>query len=199
MSELNMNYDYKWKTVVLGDPSVGKTTLMLQYTEKKFRELYIPTVGVQVSVKDVILSDEIGNKSRIGLYIWDVAGQVRFSKIRKLFYEGANAFIIVYDVTNKETFVNSSRWYKDIMDILGTKIHGCLVGNKIDLSTDRQISRKSGQLLADKMDLSFLETSAKTGENVDKLFNKIAQNIYQNMLSENVDTTIEEKIKEDEK
>lgn len=194
-----MNYDYKWKIVVIGDPSVGKTTLMLQYTEKKFRELYIPTVGVQVSVKDVILSDEKGKDSKVGLYIWDVAGQVRFAKIRSLFYEGANAFIIIYDITNRETFINSSRWYKDLTDILGTKIHGFLVGNKIDLP-NRQISPKSGKILADKMDLSYLETSAKTGENVDKLFSKIANKIYEIIKIEtsSVEETEDEINKEDD-
>ena len=173
-----MNYDYKWKIVVIGDPSVGKTTLMLQYTEKKFQELYIPTVGVQVSVMDVQLT--IGSlKYNVGLYIWDVAGQVKFSKIRKLFYEGANAFIIVYDMTDKDTFINSSRWYNDLLEILGREsIHGHLVGNKKDLP-DRQISPQSGKLLADKMNLAFMETSAKTGENVDQLFLEIAENVYE--------------------
>ncbi|MHA1232374.1 MAG: GTP-binding protein [Candidatus Helarchaeota archaeon] len=173
-----MSYDYKWKIVVIGDPGVGKTTLMLQYTEKKFQELYIPTVGVQVSVKDILLTDENNRTVKIALYIWDIAGQVRFSKIRKLFYEGANAFIIVYDLTDKETFINSSRWYKDVLDILGEEIHGCLVGNKSDLP-NRVISEQSGKILADKMGLKFIETSAKTGENVDKLFFEIANKIYQ--------------------
>lgn len=173
-----MNYDYKWKIVVLGDPGVGKTTLMLQYTEKKFQELYIPTVGVQVSVKDVQLTKG-SQKSNVGLYIWDVAGQVKFSKIRKLFYEGANAFIIVYDMTDKDTFINTSRWYNDLLEVLGREnIHGILVGNKKDLA-NRQISPQSGKLLADKMNLSFTETSAKTGENVDQLFLEIAEKVYE--------------------
>ncbi|MHA1311712.1 MAG: Rab family GTPase [Candidatus Helarchaeota archaeon] len=173
-------YDFKYKIVVIGDPAVGKTTLMLQYTEKKFKELYIPTVGVQVSVKNVLITQD-DRSVRVGLYIWDIAGQVKFAKIRKLFYEGANAFIIVYDLTDKDTFINSSRWYKDISDILGKEnIHGVLVGNKKDLTEKREISQNSGQLLADKMGLLFFETSAKTGENVDKLFMNIANNIYEN-------------------
>ncbi|MHA1270947.1 MAG: Rab family GTPase [Candidatus Helarchaeota archaeon] len=173
-----MSYDYKWKICVVGDPSVGKTTLMLQYTEKKFQELYIPTVGVQVSVKDVLVSREDNDEiAKVGLYIWDIAGQVKFARIRKLFYEGANAFIIVYDLTDKESFINTSRWYNDVSDILEEEIHGCLVGNKSDLP-NRQISPKSGQLLADKMGLTFIETSAKTGENVDNLFTEIAHKIY---------------------
>ena len=177
-----MAYEFKWKIVVIGDPSVGKTTLMLQYTEKKFQELYIPTVGVQVSVIYVILTRD-GQNYRVGLYIWDVAGQVKFAKIRRLFYEGANAFIIVYDLSDKNSFINTSRWFNDVNDILGSKIYGFLVGNKSDLP-DRQISSNSGQVLADKMGLSFIETSAKTGHNVDILFMKIANNIY-DIINEN--------------
>ena len=181
-----MLYDFKWKIVVLGDPSVGKTTLMLQYTEKKFQELYIPTVGVQVSVKNIILINEDDEKRKVGLYIWDVAGQVKFAKIRKLFYEGASAFIIVYDLTDKQTFINTSRWYKDLLDIFGQqKIHGCLVGNKSDLQA-RQISSDSGKMLASKMNLSFIETSAKTGDNVEELFLEVSNSIYNNIKERNI-------------
>jgi len=163
--------DFKWKIVVIGDPSVGKTTLMLQYTQKKFRELYIPTVGVQVSRKIVKVDDYY-----CSLNIWDIAGQQKFSNVRRLFYEGADAVIIVFDIIEKQSFVNTSNWYNDYIS-LGNKNFGVLIGNKVDLEKKRIILPDWGQTLADKMGFRYFETSAKTGKNVEEIFSYLATNI----------------------
>ncbi len=163
--------DFKWKVVVIGDPFVGKTTLMLRYTQKKFRELYIPTVGVQVSRKIIKI-----NEFHCSLNIWDIAGQQKFSNVRRLFYEGADAVMIVFDITDKHSFVNSSTWYRDYLS-LNSKNLGVLIGNKIDLENKRVILRDWGETLSEKMGFHYFETSAKNGKNVENVFIYLAENL----------------------
>lgn len=163
--------DFKWKIVVIGDPSVGKTTLMLQYTQRKFRELYIPTVGTQISRKIVHLEGKL-----CSLNIWDIAGQQKFSNVRKLFYEGADAVVLVFDLTDKNSFINSSKWYKDYLSFSESKL-GALIGNKLDLKGNREVLEDWGHTLSEKMGFNYFETSAKTGENVENLFIYLAREL----------------------
>ncbi|MHA1131250.1 MAG: GTP-binding protein [Candidatus Helarchaeota archaeon] len=163
-----MIVDFKWKVVVVGNPTAGKTTLMLQYTEKKFNELYIPTVGVQVSIKQVPIQVK-KEKRLVELNIWDIAGHVKFQHIRKIFYEGAQAFLCLYDCTNEQSFNGVAQWINDIKDQIGNQ-YGILIGNKIDLKKERVISEEQGKEKAESFLLDFMETSAKTGKNVEKVF-----------------------------
>ncbi|NVM52061.1 MAG: GTP-binding protein [Candidatus Helarchaeota archaeon] len=163
-------HKYSFKVVVIGDPRVGKTTLLLRFVDKAFRELYIPTLGVQVSLKNMDYKDT----TLVKYNLWDIAGQDLFNKVRNNFYKGSNAVLILYDVTNPKTFDNVEHWYLDLSSALGEK-PGFLIGNKIDLP--RQINRLDGKDLAEKLDLSFIETSAKTGENVDKIFEDLAERL----------------------
>jgi small GTP-binding protein len=172
-----MQASYKWKVIVIGEPTVGKTTLMLQYTERKFHELYIPTVGVQVSVKQVpIKIEKTKEKKMIELNIWDIAGHIKFQNIRKIFYEGAHAFLLLYDLTNKATYEGTSFWYDDLTKKIG-KQYGILIGNKKDLHKERVISEEEGKELATNLNLDFIETSAKTGENVNESFEMITHKL----------------------
>ncbi|TFG04257.1 MAG: GTP-binding protein [Promethearchaeota archaeon] len=170
-----MRVAYKWKVVVIGEPSVGKTTLMLRYTEKKFNELYIPTVGVQVSVKQVPIKIK-KDKTLVDLNIWDIAGHIKFQHIRKVFYEGAHAFLLLYDITNETTFEGTSYWRGDIMQIIGDQ-YGILIGNKCDLSKERMVSEETGEERAKQYGLDFYETSAKTGENIEDVFVQITKKL----------------------
>ncbi|TFG05488.1 MAG: GTP-binding protein [Promethearchaeota archaeon] len=165
--------NFKWKVIVIGDPFVGKTTLMLRYTQKHFRELYIPTVGVQVSRKWVKIEDNI-----CSLNIWDIAGQQKFSNVRRLFYEGADAVIIVFDLTDKASFINSSNWYRDYFSS-NTNDIGVLIGNKVDLEKNRAVLPEWGRILAEKMNLKYFETSAKSGIGVEEAFLFLGTNLLQ--------------------
>ncbi len=168
---------YKFKVVVIGDPTVGKTSLMLKYTEKKFKDLYIPTVGVQVSVKQVPI--KIGKEKKlVDLNIWDIAGHVKFQHIRKIFYEGAQAFLCLYDCTNEATFEGVSYWIDDIRKAVGNPF-GILIGNKIDLEHERVISEDKGREKAASFLLEFIETSAKTGKNVNEVFEKLTKQLVE--------------------
>ena len=165
MKEYSQKYAYK--IIVIGDPGVGKTTLLLRFVDRAFRELYIPTVGVQVSVKQI----EFDNNTVVKLNIWDIAGQEHFKSLRNNFYTGSNAVLIVYDLTNPKTFKNVEKWYLDMVKVLGP-MPGFLIGNKSDLH--RQVSKLDGEEQATRMKLGFIETSAKTGENIDNVFQNLA-------------------------
>ena len=170
-----MKVAYKWKVVVIGDPTVGKTSLMLKYTEKKFNELYIPTVGVQVSIKQVPIKID-KERALVDLNIWDIAGHIKFQHIRKVFYEGTSAFLLLYDITNEATFEGLTYWHEDISKTIGNQ-YGILIGNKEDLHKDRVIGEGKGEKRAVEFGLDFLETSAKTGENVEKVFEMLTSKL----------------------
>lgn len=160
---MSRSLTYQYKVVVLGDGGVGKTTLILRYTEKRFREDYIPTIGVQWTVKEI---DRDGN--HIKLLLWDLAGQAQFSRIRRGFYEGSNAAIVVFDVTNVESLNHVGDWLQEIQKNCGT-IPCFLLGNKIDLVDMRRVTRD----MVTGFKMPYFETSAKTGENVLDLFNSV--------------------------
>ena len=162
---------YNYKISVIGDPGVGKTTLLLKYVDQAFRKLYIPTIGVQVSSKNVeLVTNEVTK-----LTIWDIAGQKMFGNIRKRFYMGSMGVILIYDTTRKDTFNHIVNWWNDINSAFKIKT-GILVANKSDLKT--QVDKNDAVQLAMDLGLTYLETSAKTGKNVDKLFGEIAQQIH---------------------
>ena len=158
---------YRFKIVVVGDYAVGKTTLIINFTEKTFRGMYVPTVGVQFTKKTAKL-----NGNDVELTIWDIAGQEKFAKVRKTFYENAAGFIIVYDLTRKSTLENIKNWYTDVVENTG-EIPCVLIGNKNDLKDKREVNEDSVNEIIKKSDmeveLSF-ETSAKTGIKVENGF-----------------------------
>lgn len=164
-------HEYAYKIIVIGDPRVGKTTLILRFVDKAFRELYIPTIGVQVSLK-YLENQETSSLTKLNL--WDIAGQEIFNKVRGKFYAGAHAVLIIYDQTNPKTFKNVETWYTDMVNAIGKK-PGFLIGNKIDLP--RQINKLDAKQLADQLDLEFIETSAKSGENVDHVFERLTERL----------------------
>ncbi len=172
-------FDYLFKTIIVGDGAVGKTALSLRFTEDKFQDSYKMTIGVDFSIKRMI----IGGK-KVKCQIWDTGGQERFSKIRPLYYRGALGCLVVFDVTNKVSFENLDMWFKEVKDNC-IAIPIILIGNKIDLE-NRQVSVTEGKALASKKSKEFgykipyLETSAKTGETIKKVFGKLIKSMVTN-------------------
>ena len=162
---------YQYKIIVAGDGGVGKTTLILKYTEKRFRESYIPTIGVQWTVKNVQIGEDAYK-----LILWDVAGQDKFRSMRANFYEGSQAAIIVFDVTNPISFDHVENWIQEVQENCG-KIPYIILGNKIDLVERRRIFPETLEPLLKRMNLPYFETSAKTGENVINMFTEVVQSI----------------------
>ncbi len=172
-------FDYLFKTIIVGDGAVGKTALSLRFTEDKFQDSYKMTIGVDFSIKRMVMG---GKKVKIQL--WDTGGQERFSKIRPLYYRGALGCLIVFDVTNKVSFGNLDMWFKEVQDNCIT-IPILIIGNKIDLK-NRQVSTAQGKYFASKKSkelgyrIPYLETSAKTGETIKKVFSRLTKSMVGN-------------------
>nr|MDO8135627.1 Rab family GTPase [Candidatus Njordarchaeum guaymaensis] len=151
--------DYVFKVVFVGDPAVGKTSLVAKHITSSFKDDYIPTLGANITSKDYNIAGR-----RVTLMIWDVASQERYKKLREKYYMGANAVFIVYDVTRPTTFENVVAWLQDVRGFIHKKIQTVLIGNKIDLTAN--VDTRTGKRLANRIGAKFVETSAKTGENV---------------------------------
>lgn len=165
------------KVIVIGDPSVGKTSLLNRFTSKQFKEKYIPTVGVNIVKEPLDL--EIGDqKVQINLMMWDVAGQPQFYMLHRPYFNGADAMMLVFDITRSSTFSNVNNWYNTAVKYGLSGIPRLLIGNKTDLKDERKITLPHAQHLSEKLNAPYFETSAKTGDNVKDIFHKIAELIY---------------------
>ncbi len=168
-----MSPTLRYKVVVIGDGSVGKTTLILKYTEKRFRESYIPTIGVQWTVKNIEYKEYT-----VSLILWDIAGQDKFKLMRSNFYEGSDAVIIVFDVTSLISFDHAENWLKEVQQYC-ENVPYILLGNKIDLVEERTVTQEMIEKVTQKYKFPYFETSAKTGENVIDMFNAVIDKTLQ--------------------
>ncbi len=161
------------KVVAIGDGTVGKTALLGRYATGSFRESYLMTIGSNFFLKQY---QSKNSDAELQLVLWDTAGQERFRSMMPRFYEGAKAVVIVYDLTARQTFDNVGTWFDSVTGIC-PGIQGTLVGNKTDLATLRVVSHEDGQVKADELGFGFVETSAKTGSNVEELFADLAEQL----------------------
>lgn len=164
----------KFKVVVLGDPSVGKTSTILRFTDNVFLRAYIPTMGLNITQKIFDI-----DKNAVELVLWDIGGQTKFEIIRKKFYEGMSIILVLFDLTNPMSFANVPKWHQDIKNYFKNdqKIKGYLIGNKKDLMKERIVNEKDAVRLAIALDLDYIEISALTGYNIQKTFYEIARNL----------------------
>ena len=168
------NAHIKLKLLIIGDSAVGKTSMLLKYTDNFFPESHLATIGVEFKTKDIQY-----NGYNINLQVWDTAGQERFKSITKSFFRNANGIIFVYDITQKNSFKNVKDWIKD-SEANDSGFKRILVGNKIDLQNKRQVQLNEVKDWADKKNLEVIEASAKTGANIDKAVMKLIELILQN-------------------
>ena len=159
-----------YKIIVIGDPSVGKTSLLDNFSSKKFKTQYIPTVGVNIVKEQVELDDGIVN-----LMIWDIAGQPQFYMLHRPYFNGADGMMLAFDITRSSTFSNVQNWYNTAQKFGLSSIPRLLIGNKTDLQEERKIIKPMADHLAEKLNCTYYETSAKTGENVKLIFKKTAE------------------------
>jgi len=166
--------DFKFKLVVCGDPYVGKTSTILRFTDNAFNRVYLPTMGVQISDKSFLINNYVSE-----LIIWDIAGHNKFETMRKHFYQGADGIILIYDITNKSSFESIKYWYKDITKYLpNIKIKaGILIGNKLDLKSERKVTKQMGSELAREFNFELIEASALTGKNIEYAFYKLNKHL----------------------
>nr|CCC96022.1 unnamed protein product [Trypanosoma congolense IL3000] len=180
-----MQHHYVFKYIIIGDSGVGKSCLLLQFTDKRFEPLHDLTIGVEFGARVVPIKQK-----NVKLQIWDTAGQESFRSITRSYYRGACGALLVYDVTRRETFTHLQTWLEDARSNSNTAIVIMLIGNKCDLEAKRQVSREEGEVFAARNNLVFMETSAKTAHNVDDAFLKTAAMIYENVESGVLDPSV---------
>jgi small GTP-binding protein len=170
--------DYKFKIIICGDPSVGKSSLILRFTNNAFRRHYIPTLGVHVSDKIFQIDG-----SYIQLVLWDIAGQQKFQNMRQQFYFGSDGLFLIFDLSKPSSLESISNWYYDIQNQLTDRpaLTGYLIGNKKDISQSLGSISEKGADIASYLNLVYIETSALTGENVESAFYAIAESLYNSL------------------
>eukprot|EP00873_Tetraselmis_striata_P038623 jgi/Tetstr1/458887/TSEL_004395.t1 len=159
----------KYKLVFLGDQSVGKTSIITRFMYDKFDNTYQATIGIDFLSKTMYLEDRT-----VRLQLWDTAGQERFRSLIPSYIRDSSVAVVVYDVSNRTSFLNTSRWIEEVRTERGSDVIVVLVGNKTDLVDKRQVSIEEGDAKAREFNVMFIETSAKAGFNIKALFRKIA-------------------------
>ncbi len=166
--------NYILKVCCVGNGSVGKTSIVLQYCEKKFQDKYIMTIGSNFAIKKLTFPEE---NYTVKLQIWDIAGQKHFSFVRPPFYRGLSASILIFDITRRDSFNDLKEWRNEIDNVVPGKSY-IIVGNKCDLAEERVVSTKEGKDKAEELGaLAYFETSAKTGINLDEVFRALINGI----------------------
>uniref|UniRef100_A0A6A7G0Q2 Small gtp-binding protein n=1 Tax=Hirondellea gigas TaxID=1518452 RepID=A0A6A7G0Q2_9CRUS len=162
----------KYKLVFLGDESVGKTSIITRFMYDHFDCTYQATIGIDFLSKTMYLEDRV-----VRLQLWDTAGQERFRSLIPSYIRDSSVAVIVYDITNRASFLNTTKWVEDVRTERGNDVVIMLVGNKSDLSAQRQVTIEEGELKGKASGVMVIETSAKKGLNVKKLFRQVATNL----------------------
>lgn len=165
------------KILLLGDVSVGKTSIFLQFSENSFQENRLSTIGIDFRNKEIMLD----NNKRINISIWDTSGQERFRAITKNYYKNAHGFLLVYDVTVQKTFDSIKNWISSIKEYANPDIQFMIIANKCD-SDKRVVSTFEGQKMAEQYECLYMETSAKQGKNINESIKMIAKRIDEEIL-----------------
>jgi len=159
----------KFKLVFLGEQSVGKTSLITRFMYDSFDNTYQATIGIDFLSKTMYLEDRT-----VRLQLWDTAGQERFRSLIPSYIRDSSVAVVVYDITNVNSFQQTNKWIDDVRAERGNDVIIMLVGNKTDLAEKRQVATESGEAKAKELNVMFIETSAKAGHNVKQLFRKVA-------------------------
>ena len=172
MSSSSSTYDYLFKIVLVGNSSVGKSSLILKFVENTFKEIFLPTIGIDFKLKTLTINDK-----RIKLQIWDTAGQDRFKTVNKNYYRGAHGILLMYDITQLDSFKNLNSWLIEIEKNANKNVVKLLVGNKVDLENERKVTYQQGNEFAESNDMLFIETSVKEDINVTKAFENLGEKL----------------------
>jgi Ras-related protein Rab-2A len=175
-----MTYQYLFKYIIVGDSSVGKSCILSQFLEKKFRYNHEVTIGVEFGCKHIIIDG-----MNIKLQIWDTAGQEAFKSITRSYYRGSAGALLVFDLSKRETFDHLKDWLNSIKSSASHNTKILLVGNKCDL-IKREITNEEIVEFANSNNIQYMEASAKENINIENIFINLAKNIYDSILMNNI-------------
>jgi small GTP-binding protein len=188
-----MSTNYIIKILTLGETQVGKTSIVLRYSEDKFNYNKIATIGIDFKIKIIRKGNE-----KIKVSIYDTAGQERFQNIVKHYYKGANGVLLIYDITKRDTFKKLEFWIEDLKENADNidNLFIYLIGNKNDMEEKREVSFQEATDFAKDKQLPYIEVSAKTGNNIKKLFDEVIKGAMTKMLTnENKENSVNESIR----
>ena len=172
---MSIKVDFEIKLAFIGQSTVGKTSLITQYTKKTFADTYLSTIGADQIIKEL----KLDNGLNVKLNIWDTAGQERFRSVNAIFLKGAQIVIMVYDITKRDTFDEiKNYWYNNIKNIIGKDTIIGIAGNKSDLYENEQVTKEEGQQYAQEIKAIFKETTATTFESINELINELVQKYF---------------------
>jgi Ras-related protein Rab-1A len=174
----NQEYDYLFKLLLIGNSSVGKSSLLVRFVDDVWEENFVPTIGVDFKLKTLDV-----NGKKVKLQIWDTAGQERFKNITASYYRGGNGVLVVYDITDRDSFTNLTSWLIEIEKNANKNVFKLLIGNKNDLESERKVTFNEGKEFADSNGMKFIETSAKTADKVYEAFELLTKEIIKNNLN----------------
>ena len=181
-----VSFDYLFKYIIIGDAAVGKSNILLKYAHNQFKSEYQLTIGVEFGVKNTEIKNKIYR-----IQVWDTAGQENFRSITRAYYKNSVCALIVYDISNKDSFNNVSIWVDDCRSQSPKTITLVLVGNKCDLEEQRQVTYEEGEEFAKENGMMFFEVSAKTGSNIENVFVQSAMEIATKIESNTYDLSNE--------
>jgi len=176
------NYDYLFKVVLIGDSGVGKSNLLSRFTRNEFNLESKSTIGVEFATRSI----NVDGKT-VKAQIWDTAGQERYRAITSAYYRGAVGALLVYDIAKHATYVNVTRWLKELRDHADSNIVIMLVGNKSDLKHLRAVPTDEAKSFSTENGLSFIETSALDASNVESAFQTILTDVYRIVSSKSLE------------
>jgi len=175
-------YECQVRILMIGESGVGKSSLLVRYSENQFRASYMATIGLDFMCKNVKLP---GYEKPVQVQLWDTAGQERFQVITKAYYRGAHGIVLTYDVTDERSFIRVNHWMGQIARLARKGVLVYLMANKADKVDQRVISQEEGKILAAKHGIPFYECSAKSGEGVTEAFKSISKQTAHKALKEN--------------
>ena len=175
-------YEMMVKVIIIGESGVGKTNIMSKYLKNQFMEDSKATVGVEFGSKLFNI-----NGHNIKAQIWDTAGQEKYKAITGAYYKGSKGAFVVYDITKKDTFDSVDKWIHDLKSTGDPKMTIMIIGNKLDLEHKREVLKEQGEEKARSFGCAFLETSAFSGDNIEKGFEMMISEIFKKYEKENAD------------